>query len=382
MRMRFLGRGATLLVAVVAGLLMLGAGIAFAGYDYSHDYAGRILPGAAIGDVEVGGLTPEQALAKVRAAIGPQLTRPVAVRWKGKKWVVTPKELGARSDARAAVQAAVAASSDASFLDKVEMRLLARGLSFEREVAITYPRQGVRGFISGLASSLDRKPRDASLDYSSGWVEVRRERAGRAVQVERARAALLAALRTGDTAVSLPVKRLKPETTADSFDQVLLLRIGENKLYLYDDGEITHEWSVATGEPNYPTPTGQYYVTEKRYLPTWVNPSPDGWGKDLPAEIPPGPNNPLGTRALNWSAPAIRFHGTSATYSIGYNASHGCVRLHMGDVEQLYDLVDVGTPIVSVFVGPWKPLAPPPEVEDDDDKKKKKKAEPIPAEGG
>ena len=91
-------------------------------------------------------------------------------------------------------------------------------------------------------------------------------------------------------------------------------------------------------------------------MPTWVNPDPDGWGADMPEVIPPGPDNPLGTRALNWSAPAIRFHGTSADYSIGYNASHGCVRLHMSDVEQLYELVDVGTPIVSMNYGTVKPL--------------------------
>ena len=76
----------------------------------------------------------------------------------------------------------------------------------------------------------------------------------------------------------------------------------------------------------------------------------------MPPEIPPGPSNPLGLRALNWSAPAIRFHGTEATYSLGYNASHGCVRLSNGDVIQLYDLVDVGTPIVSLVAGPLKPL--------------------------
>jgi len=91
-------------------------------------------------------------------------------------------------------------------------------------------------------------------------------------------------------------------------------------------------------------------------MPTWVNPSPDTWGKDLPASIPPGPNNPLGLRAINWDAPAIRFHGTQALYSLGYNASHGCVRMANEDVIELYDLIDVGTPIVSVAVAPPKPL--------------------------
>jgi hypothetical protein len=91
-------------------------------------------------------------------------------------------------------------------------------------------------------------------------------------------------------------------------------------------------------------------------MPTWVNPAPDTWGADMPESIPPGPGNPLGLRAINWSAPAIRFHGTSATYSLGYNASHGCVRMANEDVIQLYDMVEVGTPIVSVIAGELKPM--------------------------
>jgi hypothetical protein len=137
---------------------------------------------------------------------------------------------------------------------------------------------------------------------------------------------------------------------------VLLVRIGENKLYLYEDGKITHEWTVATGQPEYMTPTGEFEVELKRYMPTWVNPAPDTWGADMPAMIPPGPGNPLGLRAINWTAPAIRFHGTSALYSLGYNASHGCVRMANEDVIELYDMIEVGTPIISVVAGPLKPM--------------------------
>ncbi|MDQ3981917.1 MAG: L,D-transpeptidase, partial [Actinomycetota bacterium] len=84
---------------------------------------------------------------------------------------------------------------------------------------------------------------------------------------------------------------------------------------------------------------------------------------------PPGPGNPLGLRAINWTAPAIRFHGTSALYSLGYNASHGCVRMSNEDVIELYDMIDVGTPIVSVVAGPFRPLyasSPDPVLVEDD----------------
>ncbi len=351
------GRRVVLAAAALGVLLLVSAGgAAYATYDYSRDYEGRILPGTTVAGVDVGGLSADEALAAVRDAIRPELTRVVRVKWGDRTWKLTPKKIGARSDAARAVDAAMEASAATSFFDKMQMRLLGEGLDFRRAVAIRYPREGAKGFVEGIAASVDREVRDAAVDYSSGWVEIVPERSGRRVDVGESHRRLMKALRSGESALWLKVKTIEPETTTDSFDQVLLVRIGENKLYLYQNGTITHTWTIATGQPEYMTPTGIYSVTEKRYMPTWVNPAPDTWGASMPAEIPPGPGNPLGVRAINWSAPAIRFHGTSATYSLGYNASHGCVRLSNADVIQLYDLIDVGTPIVSLVAGPLKPL--------------------------
>jgi len=339
-----------LLVALAAG------GVALATQDYAAKYEGRLLPGTTVAGVDVSGMTPKEALASVKASIRPELSRKVAVTWRARRWMTSPRELGARSDARRAVQAAVAASGQVTFMEKARMRWLGERMSFRDQVAITHPRKGIKGFVSSIAQGLFEKPEDAALDYSSGWVNVVPGDKGRRVVRKEARAALSGALLKNRGTAPLPVKILEPEVTAASYDQVLLVRIGENKLYLYNDGEITNSWSVATGQPEYMTPTGLYSVTEKRYLPTWVNPAPDTWGAELPAEISPGPDNPLGVRALNWSAPAIRFHGTEATYSLGYNASHGCVRMSNTEVTQLYDMVDVGTPIVSLVAGTLKPL--------------------------
>jgi hypothetical protein len=344
-------------LAALGGLLVVGlAGISYAAFDYGQKYEGRILPGTTVAGVAVGGLEYDEALAKVRAAVRPQLTRTIALSFEDRAWETTPAQLKARSDAKAAVQAALEASDKASFMKIARMRWLGDDLDFERSVGITYPRKGAHGFIEGLASSFNREARDAELDSSSGWVEIVKAKEGRTVNVDRSRIALMGALREGESLVPLTVKVEKPEVTEDEFEKVLLLRIGENKVYLYEKGKITHTYTVATGQPEYPTPTGTFEVAEKRYMPTWVNPDPEGWGASLPESIPPGPNSPLGLRALNWSAPLIRFHGTPATYSLGYNASHGCVRFSNTDIVELYDLVDVGTPIVSVQVAPLRPL--------------------------
>jgi lipoprotein-anchoring transpeptidase ErfK/SrfK len=348
-------------VALVIGLLLLaslaGAGsVAYAGYNYSERYEGRILPGARIAGVDVSGMKAGEALAAVKAVVRPRLERAIHVRWKKHEWTVTPRALGARSNARQAVERAVAASARKSFLDKTSMRLFDEELGFRRGVAVTHPRDGVRRFVADLASEVNAKPIDTRMDYSTGWIKLSSSKPGYELREKKSRRALYRAFLTGHSHVRFSVRKLRPEVTKKSFEDLLLVHIGENRLYLYEHGKITHSWPVATGQPEYPTPQGVYEITLKRYLPTWINPSPDTWGKSLPAEIPPGPGNPLGLRALNWSAPAIRFHGTDAVYSLGYNASHGCVRMSNDDVIELYNLVDVGTPIVSLQYGDLRPL--------------------------
>jgi hypothetical protein len=351
------GRKTAIAATILLTLLLIGAGgVAWATYDYSQDYEGRLLPGTTIARVDVGGMSYDEAEDAVRAVVGPQLSRKIAIRWRGESWTASPRGLGARSNLAAVISAAVDATEGASFFDRMRMRLFDDELGFERGVAITYPRRGARELIDRIASRINAEPRDATVDYSTGWVDVVPARMGYRLQEEPSFRGLMKSLRSDGGRVPLSVKPLKPERTAEDFDQILLVRIGENMLYLYENGRITNQWPIATGQPEYMTPTGLYSVTEKRYMPTWVNPAPDTWGASMPVSIPPGPDNPLGLRALNWSAPAIRFHGTSALYSLGFNASHGCVRMSNEDVIQLYDMIDVGTPIVSVVAGELKPL--------------------------
>ena len=69
------------------------------------------------------------------------------------------------------------------------------------------------------------------------------------------------------------------------------------------------------------------------------------WSENMPWMMPPGPNNPLGTRAITINGGGVMIHGTNDTGSIGYSASHGCVRMRMPDVEQLFEYVYLGMPV-------------------------------------
>ena len=114
-------------------------------------------------------------------------------------------------------------------------------------------------------------------------------------------------------------------------------------LNLYIDGKLVKQYPVAVGQSAYPTPTGDFVVTEKIENPTWTPPN-SPWAAGL-EPVPPGTNNPLGTRWIGTSAPLVGIHGTPSDWSIGTAASHGCVRMHISDVEDLFKRVTVGMPI-------------------------------------
>jgi lipoprotein-anchoring transpeptidase ErfK/SrfK len=152
---------------------------------------------------------------------------------------------------------------------------------------------------------------------------------------------------SGADRVDLPVKVKQPALLTESFDTAIIISTSANVLKLYGKGELRKTYKVATGTGGYPTPHGQFRITAKRLNPTWYNPYAD-WSRGMPAFIPPGPNNPLGTRALNLNASGIRIHGTPDDASIGTNASHGCIRMHMHEVEELFGKVNVGTPVLVI----------------------------------
>jgi lipoprotein-anchoring transpeptidase ErfK/SrfK len=104
---------------------------------------------------------------------------------------------------------------------------------------------------------------------------------------------------------------------------------------------------VATGQTSYPTPLGRFTIVVKWRNPWWYPPA-SPWAKGQ-QPIPPGPNNPLGTRWLGLSAPGVGIHGTPSDGSIGYSVSHGCIRMHIPDAEWLFNHVQIGT---TVFIVP------------------------------
>ncbi|TML48437.1 MAG: L,D-transpeptidase, partial [Actinobacteria bacterium] len=99
-------------------------------------------------------------------------------------------------------------------------------------------------------------------------------------------------------------------------------------------------------QASYPTPLGRFRVVVKWRNPWWYPPS-SRWAQGL-KPVPPGPGNPLGTRWMGLSAPGVGIHGTPDAASIGYSASHGCIRMRIPDAEWLFRHVRIGTTVFIV----------------------------------
>ena len=355
------------LFALSALLVVLGgAALTAAWYDGAHRH--ELLPGVTVGDLAAGGRPAVEVVQALDDQLPPVGATAIRVVAGPEDASVTLADLGLRSDAAEVVARARADADRMGLARRVWHRLLDKPVDRSYEVSLTVDRRAVERSVARLAEAVALDPVDARIDTSSGMVSILPAASGRALDVGAATeqvydvAARVANGVSGVSEVNTPVATLEPKVKG--FDDVILVRTAENKLYHYENGVLAKTYAVATGTARYPTPKGRFSVVLKRRNPTWVNPDPGGWGKSLPARIGPGPRNPLGTRAMNLDSPGIRIHGTSNVASLGTSASHGCIRMAMPDVEELFEKVEQGTP-VTIIEGPKpppKPVAPNPAV--------------------
>lgn len=144
--------------------------------------------------------------------------------------------------------------------------------------------------------------------------------------------------------MNLPITGIIDKETFLAISEKINVYLGDFTLQLLSpDGKLIKKYPIACGSPYYPTPPGDYFVREKVYYPAWY-PPPSPWAKGA-KPIPPGPGNPLGTRWIGLNAEIVGIHGTPSSWSIGSASSHGCIRMYISDVEELFELVSVGTPV-------------------------------------
>ena len=124
----------------------------------------------------------------------------------------------------------------------------------------------------------------------------------------------------------------------------IVVSIPDRKLAIMEGDRVIRVYPTAVGAPASPSPSGSFTIVTRIPDPTWYTRG---------RIVPPGKGNPLGTRWLGLSLPGYGIHGTNAPASIGRKASHGCIRMRNRDVEQLFELVEVGDPVE--LVAEWSP---------------------------
>lgn len=343
---------------ITASLMIATTGVSVAAVRYDAKNAGVMLPGVIVGEVAIGGLPFDVAKDRVMSKYDEPLDRPITIEVTDQLETVTPRELGARTNAIERFEEALRLPKTMSVAERVYRRAMGRSESRRLTVETTIDESKIEKVLDRLAPKVEREPQDARAELVDGAVKLIDDVRGfKLDRKESARALAIAAL-SEEIRVPLEGTFVDAKVRSGDIKNVLLVKTSENKLYHYRGSELVKVYGVATGTSRYPTPRGTFQVVNKRYRPTWVNPAkyPGGWGWTLPAKIGPGPGNPLGTRALDINSPGIRIHGTYAANSIGYNASHGCIRMRIADIEELFGLVDVGTPVIIVRDGGFKPL--------------------------
>jgi lipoprotein-anchoring transpeptidase ErfK/SrfK len=301
--------------------------LALAGIGASAPSAGRapsiVARGVSVGEVYVGGLTSEQARARLRWAFD----RSLRFTFGAHRWRVSPGSLGASVDADEGVTEALKASP--------------RG---RVEPAIDVDQSRVREYVETLDKRYSYAARDAYAYLVGLTPAIASGRPGLRIRLNATARRIEQALRSGiQRRVRVGWETVQPDVTAADFGPIIVIRRGSNRLALYSAKQLQRTFKIATGRAEYPTPTGDFAIVDLQRNPWWRPPSSE-WAKGL-KPIPPGPGNPLGTRWMGLSASGVGIHGTPDAASVGYSASHGCIRMYVPDAEWLFDHVETGTPV-------------------------------------
>ena len=338
----------TLIATAVVVLIAGGVGAMFA-WDAGRD--GVIASDVRVGPVEVSGMTRAQA----RAAITDRLVKPLhqtlVIQAAGKPFALSAREAQISADVEAMLDAALRRSRDGGILARTWRAISGRGVGARIAPKIAYSTQAVQRMVDRVRVAVSRPAKNAKVNFAPANLTIRAAQIGRTIDSAKLRADIRRALvsQTDRRIVTAPIKRIQPTVTgdklADEYPIVVTVDRGGYRLSLFKDLKRVRVYPIAVGQAGLETPAGLYKIQNKAVNPAWHVPN-SPWAGSLAGTVIPGgtPQNPIKSRWLG-VYDGVGVHGTDARGSIGSNASHGCIRMLIEDVEKLYDEVPVGTPI-------------------------------------
>jgi lipoprotein-anchoring transpeptidase ErfK/SrfK len=283
-----------------------------------------IEPGVIIGGMSVGWLTPRTAADLLRK----EFSRPLVLVVSPQQRVrAKPQELGAQAKIDKAIRRARSARA---------------GAQIPLDVQVS--RAKLRRYVDKLARRFDREAVDAGVVLKGIRPRFMEAQDGRKLRTNRTGLVIRISLATQmRDPIPLDFNVTKPEVRKPVKGPAIVIMRNSNSLLLWGEKKLIRRFGVATGQSAYPTPTGDFEITNMQRDPWWY-PPPSPWATES-EPVPPGPGNPLGTRWMGISSPYVGIHGTPDAASIGYSASHGCIRMRISDAEWLFRHVKLGTPV-------------------------------------
>jgi L,D-transpeptidase catalytic domain/Putative peptidoglycan binding domain len=298
-----------------------------------------IPPGAKAAGLDLGGQTLSQAAITLDTAFAAAVAEPVEVRVSGHRFTLEPARIGFGFDpARSARRAYDAA--------------LAAGGPVDVPLHVTYDGDALARFTSYVARNSDIRPRSAKLKMTIRRMKVRRARMGWSIDEQALRLALDPLLADPHAVRIMRVERVRVHPKRNMIDlrrkhrAVLTIDRANFKLRYFKNLKPRRTYGIAVGAPGFETPTGRFSIHNKAVDPAWSAPD-EPWAGAYRNEVVEGGSaeNPLKARWMGIVG-GVGIHGTAAEYSIGTAASHGCIRMRVADVIDLYPRVPVGTAVL------------------------------------
>jgi lipoprotein-anchoring transpeptidase ErfK/SrfK len=325
-------------------LLVVGA------WAYDAAQEDQIAPGVRIGGIDVGGRSVEDARILVKSEVVAPLRRPLTVDFEGTEYRLTARQLQQRADIEGMLDEAVEASREGGIFSRLGRYLTGEDVDADVPADVIYSQAAVDRFVHEIARDVNQEPVDATIIPSGDELRPTPGEDGVELRAAEMREAITEEVTSpgGGRAVRALVRRTRPEITtselAEAYPTYVTIDRSDFTLRLFKHLKLFKSYPIAVGQVGLETPAGLYHALDKQVNPYWYVPN-SPWAGDLAgAVIPPGPSNPLQARWIGIYAGA-GIHGTTDIGSLGSAASHGCVRMSVPDVIDLYDRVPLGTPI-------------------------------------
>jgi lipoprotein-anchoring transpeptidase ErfK/SrfK len=337
-------------VALVLVLLLGAAGVLM---EYAASANDTIAHGVKVGGVDVGGMSAAKARAHLQQAYVARLGQPVVASYHHHVFMLSPKDSGVAVDIDGAVQQALQLGRDQGFFTRAWRGLTGGRIDAAIDPSVTFSHAAVDRLVKRVAQGIDRPPRDASVSYGGDSLGSVTSRPGASVDQPALRASLERALANvyAPHEVAIRVVDIAPKVTtaqlSAQYPTVITIDRSTFQLRLWKHLQLVKTYTIAVGMAGLQTPAGLYHVQDKEVDPSWHVPN-SAWAGSLAGQtIPPGPADPLKARWMGiYNGAGI--HGTDDLASLGSAASHGCIRMSVPDVIELYGQTPLGSPVYIV----------------------------------